>query len=75
MCLPTRSFLKIKSPLVFAKANSDFVIETLDRILDENALRTSYLRCAWPTKNSSGPAKLRLNIFCDFLLLPGKTFV
>jgi 4-aminobutyrate aminotransferase-like enzyme/Ser/Thr protein kinase RdoA (MazF antagonist) len=36
---PFRNVLKIKPPLVFTKANADFFIETLDRILDENALQ------------------------------------
>jgi 4-aminobutyrate aminotransferase-like enzyme len=36
---PFRNVLKIKPPLVFTKANADFFIATLDRILDESALQ------------------------------------
>lgn len=36
---PFRNVLKIKPPLVFTKANADFFIATLDRILDESTLQ------------------------------------
>lgn len=37
---PFRNAIKIKPPLVFAKADADRFIEALDDILDENAVRT-----------------------------------
>jgi 4-aminobutyrate aminotransferase-like enzyme/Ser/Thr protein kinase RdoA (MazF antagonist) len=36
---PFHNVLKIKPPLVFTKANADFLVETLDEILDENFVR------------------------------------
>jgi ethanolamine-phosphate phospho-lyase len=35
---PFRNVLKIKPPLCFTRENADFLVETLDRILSEDAL-------------------------------------